>query len=231
MESQLGKIFQQNKYNRDKFISEAINIIIDNTPKLKEVREKITSKKYIHYIYYAIPIDTVEVSFVRNNWVPPKAIILKGKVRFTFMPHESFSELENSIKVQNEDDIIVEFEDGLVKNFNRKRNIFTDFRNTSEVLQSGNPVIVNLAPTLNTFLLSSVIANNVYPWINRVRISRKDETLEYEILTGKAEKDEVVNGITIDPQSKAEMYYDYKTGKKLDKNEVINAIVYKLPGV
>ena len=230
MDKQLGNIFQQNKYNRDKFIKEAINVIIDNNPKLKEIKDKI-NRKYVNYIYYAIPIDTVEVTFVRNNWVPPKAIIVKGKVRFAFMPHSSFSELEQAIKTQNEDDIVVEFENGIVKNFERKRNIFTDYRNTTEVLQSKDPVIVNLATTTDTYLLSAVIANNVYPWANVVRITRRDESLEYEILSGKADKVEVTQGLTIDPQSKAEMYYDYKSGKKLSREEIIDALVFKLSGI
>jgi len=231
LDNKLGKLFQENKFNREKFIQEAVKILVEDEQKLTSVKDKIINKKYIQYIYYAVPIDNVEVTMVRNNWVPPRAIILRGKVRFTFMPHTTFSELEQKINTQNEDDIIVEFENGVVINYERKRNIFTDFRNTSEVLQSKEQVIVNLAPTLDTYLLTAVIANNVYPWINRVRITRNGENLEYEIVSGKASKEEVINGNTIDPQSKAELFYDYKVNKKLDTESIINGIIYKLPGI
>jgi hypothetical protein len=231
LDNKLGKLFQENKFNREKFIQEAVKILVEDEQKLTSVKDKIINKKYIQYIYYAVPIDNVEVTIVRNNWVPPRAIILRGKVRFTFMPHTTFSELEQKINTQNEDDIIVEFENGVVINYERKRNIFTDFRNTSEVLQSKEQVIVNLAPTLDTYLLTAVIANNVYPWINRVRITRNGENLEYEIVSGKASKEEVINGNTIDPQSKAELFYDYKVNKKLDTESIINGIIYKLPGI
>jgi hypothetical protein len=231
LDNKLGKLFQENKFNREKFIQEAVKILVEDEQKLTSVKDKIINKKYIQYIYYAVPIDNVEVTIVRNNWVPPRAIILRGKVRFTFMPHTTFSELEQKINTQNEDDIIVEFENGVVINYERKRNIFTDFRNTSEVLQSKEQVIVNLAPTLDTYLLTAVIANNVYPWINRVRITRNGENLEYEIISGKASKEEVINGNTIDPQSKAELFYDYKVDKKLDTESIINGIIYKLPGI
>ncbi|MEJ2780218.1 hypothetical protein WIW89_04725 [Stygiolobus sp. CP850M] len=231
LDNKLGKLFQENKFNREKFIQEAVKILVEDEQKLTSVKDKIINKKYIQYIYYAVPIDNVEVTIVRNNWVPPRAIILRGKVRFTFMPHTTFSELEQKINTQNEDDTIVEFENGVVINYERKRNIFTDFRNTSEVLQSKEQVIVNLAPTLDTYLLAAVIANNVYPWINRVRITRNGENLEYEIVSGKASKEEVINGNTIDPQSKAELFYDYKVNKKLDTESIINGIIYKLPGI
>lgn len=231
LDNKLGKLFQENKFNREKFIQEAVKILVEDEQKLTSVKDKIINKKYIQYIYYAVPIDNVEVTIVRNNWVPPRAIILRGKVRFTFMPHTTFSELEQKINTQNEDDIIVEFENGVVINYERKRNIFTDFRNTSEVLQSKEQVIVNLAPTLDTYLLAAVIANNVYPWINRVKITRNGENLEYEIISGKASKEEVINGNTIDPQSKAELFYDYKVDKKLDTESTINGIIYKLPGI
>jgi hypothetical protein len=231
LDNKLGKLFQENKFNREKFIQEAVKTLVEDEQKLTSVKDKIINKKYIQYIYYAVPIDNVEVTIVRNNWVPPRAIILRGKVRFTFMPHTTFSELEQKINTQNEDDIIVEFENGVVINYERKRNIFTDFRNTSEVLQSKEQVIVNLAPTLDTYLLAAVIANNVYPWINRVKITRNEENLEYEIVSGKASKEEVINGNTIDPQSKAELFYDYKANKKLDTESTINGIIYKLPGI
>ena len=231
LDNKLGKLFQENKFNRERFIQDAVKILVEDEQKLTSVKDKIINKKYIQYIYYAVPIDNVEVTIVRNNWVPPRAIILRGKVRFTFMPHTTFSELEQKINTQNEDDIIVEFENGVVINYERKRNIFTDFRNTSEVLQSKEQVIVNLAPTLDTYLLTAVIANNVYPWINRVRITRNGENLEYEIVSGKASKEEVINGNTIDPQSKAELFYDYKVDKKLDTESIINGIIYKLPGI
>jgi len=231
LDNKLGKLFQENKFNRERFIQDAVKTLVEDEQKLTSVKDKIINKKYIQYIYYAVPIDNVEVTIVRNNWVPPRAIILRGKVRFTFMPHTTFSELEQKINTQNEDDIILEFENGVVINYERKRNIFTDFRNTSEVLQSKEQVIVNLAPTLDTYLLTAVIANNVYPWINRVRITRNGENLEYEIISGKASKEEVINGNTIDPQSKAELFYDYKVDKKLDAESIINGIIYKLPGI
>lgn len=231
LDNKLGKLFQENKFNRERFIQDAVKTLVEDEQKLASVKDKIINKKYIQYIYYAVPIDNVEVTIVRNNWVPPRAIILRGKVRFTFMPHTTFSELEQKINTQNEDDIIVEFENGVVINYERKRNIFTDFRNTSEVLQSKEQVIVNLAPTLDTYLLAAVIANNVYPWINRVRITRNGENLEYEIISGKASKEEVINGDTIDPLSKAELFYDYKAGKKLEIESIINGIIYKLPGI
>ncbi|WP_231112349.1 hypothetical protein [Stygiolobus azoricus] len=231
LDNKLGKLFQENKFNRERFIQDAVKTLVEEDQKLASVKDKIINKKYIQYIYYAVPIDNVEVTIVRNNWVPPRAIILRGKVRFTFMPHTTFSELEQKINTQNEDDIIVEFENGVVINYERKRNIFTDFRNTSEVLQSKEQVIVTLAPTLDTYLLAAVIANNVYPWINRVRITRNGENLEYEIISGKASKEEVINGDTIDPLSKAELFYDYKAGKKLEIESIINGIIYKLPGI
>jgi len=231
LDNKLGKLFQENKFNRERFIQDAVKTLVEDEQKLTSVKDKIINKKYIQYIYYAVPIDNVEVTIVRNNWVPPRAIILRGKVRFTFMPHTTFSELEQKINTQNEDDIMLEFENGVVINYERKRNIFTDFRNTSEVLQSKEQVIVNLAPTLDTYLLTAVIANNVYPWINRVRITRNGENLEYEIVSGKASKEEVINGNTIDPQSKAELFYDYKVDKKLDTESIINGIIYKLPGI
>ena len=231
LDNKLGKLFQENKFNRERFIQDAVKTLVEDEQKLTSVKDKIINKKYIQYIYYAVPIDNVEVTIVRNNWVPPRAIILRGKVRFAFMPHTTFSELEQKINTQNEDDIILEFENGVVINYERKRNIFTDFRNTSEVLQSKEQVIVNLAPTLDTYLLAAVIANNVYPWINRVRITRNGENLEYEIVSGKASKEEVINGNTIDPQSKAELFYDYKVDKKLDTESIINGIIYKLPGI
>jgi len=219
LDSQFSTLYEKYKFFRDVFITEAL--------KLQNYDFK---GKYIEYIYYTIPIgDEIEIMFVRNNWIPPKAVILRGQVKFTFMPHATFKEVEESIRTQNEDDITVDFLNGIPAKWERKRNIFTDFRNTSEVLQSKKPVLVNFAPTLETYLLVGIIANNVYPEKNKVIVRRRGESLEYEIVSGKASREEVRRGETLDPISKAELYYDFKS-RSIDSETLIKGLIYKLPG-
>ncbi|AHC50718.1 hypothetical protein SUSAZ_01060 [Sulfolobus acidocaldarius SUSAZ] len=222
LDQKLAPLFEKFRTSRVEFVKNAKNVLGWN------------NDEYVEYIYYAVPIsDEVEVMFVRNNWLPPKALILRGKVRYTFMPYSSYSELESLIARRDEEDIIVEFNKGLPVNVDKKRNIYTDFRNVTETLESKKPVIVNLSPTSSSYILAGIIANNVYPLKNRVLITRNKEELTYKILEGKANKNDVLSGDVIDSISKAELYYDYKTGFVNNKNKkiIVDGLLSKMPGV
>jgi len=217
LDPKLKDIFKKYEYSRDLFVREAIKILGEQ------------KKDYIYYIYYVTPIsEKAEIMIVKNNWIPPKALILNGKVRFTFMPYPTIEDMEKEIKTQNDDDIIVEFENGIVKSYDRRRNIFTDFRNVTEVLQSKKPVIVNLFTTLESILSLTILSNNVYPFKNRIEITNNNGNFTFKILEGKATKEDVKNGETLTAESKAELYYDLKKDK-IDKKILLNGLIYKLP--
>ncbi|QIW25086.1 hypothetical protein EWF20_13710 [Sulfolobus sp. S-194] len=218
LDSKLKDIFKKYNYNRDLFIKEARKIL--NT-ELKEI--------FTHFIYYAIPIsEKTEIMIIKNNWIPPRAVILNGKVRFTFMPYSNIEDMEKAIKTQNDDDIIVEFENGIVKSYDRKRNIFTDFRSVTQVLQSRNKVSVNLFTSLKSIFHLTILSNNVYPYKNKIEINIRDGEFYFNIIQGKATKDDVINGATLTAESKAELYYDYKKNS-INKEIILNGLIYKLP--
>jgi len=217
LDTKLKDIFKKYEYSRDLFIKEAIRILGEE------------KKDYTYYIYYATPIsEKTEITIIKNNWIPPKAVILKGKVRFTFMPHSTIEELEKKIETQNEDDIVVEFENGIVKSYDRKRNIFTDFRNVTEVLQSKKPVVVNLFTSIDSILSFTILSNNVYPYKNKIEITNDKGNFSFRIIEGKATKEDVKNGETLNAESKAELYYDLKKSK-VDERTLLYGLIYKLP--
>ena len=217
LDPKLKDIFEKYEYSRDLFIKEAIKVLGEE------------KKDYTYYVYYATPIsEKTEIMIIENNWIPPKAVILKGKVRFTFMPYSTIEDMEKKIKTQNDDDIIVEFENGIVKNYDRKRNIFTDFRNVTEVLQSKKPVVVNLFSSLESILPLTILSNNVYPFKNRIEIINNNGNFTFKILEGKANKEDVKNGETLTAETKAELYYDLKKNR-VDTKTILNGLIYKLP--
>ncbi|BFH72701.1 hypothetical protein SJAV_06450 [Sulfurisphaera javensis] len=220
LDPKLNEIFRKFSYNRDLFIKEAIKVL-DSEQK----------ENFVHFIYYATPIsEKTEIMIIKNNWIPPKAVILNGKVRFTFMPYSDIEELEKAIKTQNDDDIVVEFENGIVKNYDRKRNIFTDFRSVTQIIQSKNKVSLNLFTSLDSIFIFTMISNNVYPYKNKIEITYKEDKFEFSILEGKASKEDVINGNTLTAESKAELYYDYKK-KMIDERTILQGLIYKLPNM
>lgn len=218
LEKKLLEIYNKYKYSRDLFIKEATKVL-DSEQKYN----------FTHFIYYAFPIsEKIEALIVKNNWIPPKVVILNGKVRFTFMPYANLEEIEKAIKTQNEDDIIVEFENGIVKSYDRKRNIFTDFRSVSEVLTSKQKVVLNLFVPLESILSLVILSNNVYPLKNKIEIKNENGKWDFYILEGRATKDDVLDGKTLTAESKAEIYYDFKKGY-VDQKTILNGLIFKLP--
>ncbi|MEM4138356.1 MAG: hypothetical protein QW250_02235, partial [Sulfolobaceae archaeon] len=205
------------KFDRENFIK----TIIKNYNYIKYYNKKI-------FIYNAIPFsEKLEVNFVTNNWLPVACEIINGKIRLCFSSYKSFKDLDESIKSKNEDDIILEYKDGILYNYEIKRNIFMDYRVVKNFIFSKNNIVL-LTPTRPTFLIPSIISMNVELWNNRVIIKRNNDILNYEIIEGRARKDDVINGNTLTILSKAELYYDFKS-KKIFRDSIFESFITKIP--
>jgi hypothetical protein len=213
----LKNVFKQFGYDRSTFIKKAEEILgITRTDDMLE------------FPYYAIPTsEESEITFVENNIVPAKAIVNKGTFRFIFMPYPSYSSLDEAIAKQAEDNILVTFENGKIVNVEKKRSIFIESKSVDRVVEA-KKVIINLSPTLDTFLIPSIIAMNVKLLENKVIIKKRGENLSYEILSGKVDHNEVIKGNTLDSITKASIYYDYKK-KAVIQEEIIDGILNKIP--
>ncbi|QGA55131.1 hypothetical protein GFS03_11390 [Sulfolobus sp. E5-1-F] len=217
LESKVKNIYEEYKFDRTLFVK--------NAAKKLGIRED----DFAYYPYYAIPISQeTEVKFIDNSTIPPKALITKGVVRFTFMVYRSFQELESHIASREDEDIVIEFENGKIKSHNRKRNIFTDANVVSKILSSNKEVLLNLALPGNYYLIPSLISMNVFPYENEVLITREGESLNFRILNGKASSDKVIMGETLHPRFKLELYYDYKS-KRILREEIARGLAYKIP--
>ncbi|EWG06968.1 MAG: hypothetical protein ASUL_07259 [Candidatus Aramenus sulfurataquae] len=216
LEPSLKSVFKEYHYERTTFIRKACQVLA-----CKEL-------KATEFPYYAIPVsERSEVTFVENNAVPPKAIVNYGTFRFIFMPHPTYASIDEAIKKQAEDNIIVEFKDGRITNVEKKRSIFIESKSVDRVVEA-EKVVVYLTSTLETFLIPPIVAMNVRLLSNRVEILRKEEILEYRVIEGKASQEEVLKGDTLSPSTKAGLYYDYKK-KAIIEEEIIQGIVSKFP--
>jgi hypothetical protein len=205
--------YKKHKYNKIQFLNE-----------IKEDYKYHNSS----FIYYAIPYgDVTELILLTNNWIPVKALIIKGKVRLSFIPYKDFESLEMNISQKNEDDIIVEFKDGKIYNYQIKRNIFMDYRVIKNFLTS-KYAVVNLSPNRLTYLIPPIIAMNVDLDNNRVLIRRNGENLTYHLIEGKKSKDEIISGENLRLKTKAEIYFDVKS-KSIDKKAFLNSLLTKIP--
>jgi len=217
LEPILKNIFKQYGYDRSIFIRKA-----------EEVLDNAKREDIIEFPYYAIPIsEESEITFVENNLVPAKAIVNKGTFRFIFMPYPSYSSLNEAISKQGEDDVLVTFENGKIVNIEKKRSIFMESKSVDKVVEA-DKVIINLTPTLDTFLIPSIIAMNVKLLENKVIIKKNNESLSYEILSGKVDSNEVIKGNTLDSTTKASIYYDFKK-KTIIQENIIDGILNKMP--
>jgi len=68
----------------------------------------------------------------------------------------------------------------------------------------------------------------VYPYKNKIEINIRDGEFHFNIIQGKATRDDVINGTTLTAESKAELYYDYKKNS-INKEIILNGLIYKLP--
>ncbi|MCH4814244.1 MAG: hypothetical protein QXY87_02375 [Saccharolobus sp.] len=217
LESKVKNIYEEYKFDRTLFVKNAAKTL------------GIKEDDFVYYPYYAIPISQeTKVKFVDNSTIPPKALITKGVVRFTFMAYKSFQELDYRIASREEEDIVIEFENGKIKSHSRKRNIFTDANVVSKILSSNKEVILNLTLPDSYYLIPSLISMNVFPYGNEVLITREGESLDFRILNGKASNDKVVMGETLHPRFKLELYYDYKS-KRILKEDMARGLAYKIP--
>ncbi|WP_252896717.1 hypothetical protein [Metallosphaera hakonensis] len=82
-----------------------------------------------------------------------------------------------------------------------KRNIFIENKSVNALTK--DLVFLNFYPTRFT-LFSSVLAMNLKPFENEVRLSRKGEEIVFDGIEGKMPKDEVLSGNTLTPRSKAQ---------------------------
>ncbi|MEL9970369.1 MAG: hypothetical protein QW699_01285 [Metallosphaera sp.] len=184
----------------------------------------INAKKMNEFPYYALPEDEVELTFVENNLVPPKVVIKEGKVRLTFVPYESYGELRRAVSSQGEDDLVATFKNGKLIHLEKKRNIFIE--NKSVDALSEGEVTLNFYPT-KFVLFSSVLAMNVRLWENVVKVSTQGEDVIMRVESGKASKQEVIEGNTLSARSKAALFYDYKR-KLIFGKEIIDSLASKL---
>lgn len=217
LEPRVRDIYNEFKFDKTLFIKNSLRML------------NIKEDNFLYYPYYAIPIgnETV-VNFVDNSTIPPKALIIRGVVRFTFMAYNTYSQLEKSISSRQEEDIVVEFEDGKVKSYSRKRNIFTDANVVSKILSSNEKVLVNLTLPYAYYLMPSLLSMNVIPYENKVLITKSEENLDFKIIEGKASKGQIMKGDTLHPRFKLEIYYDYKS-KGIIKEEIARGLAYKIP--
>ncbi|WP_338599456.1 hypothetical protein V6M85_09975 [Sulfolobus tengchongensis] len=217
LEPKVKSIYEEYRFDRTMFVKNASKIL------------GIKEYDFAYYPYYAFPISKeTRVKFIDNSTIPPKAIITKGTVRFTFMPYKSFQELESHVVSREEDDIVIEFEDGKVKSHSRKRNIFTDANVVSKIISSNKEVLLNLTLPTTYYLIPSILAMNVIPFNNEVIIFRDEEALDFKVIDGKAERKQIMMGDTLNPRFKLEVYYDYKS-KRILKEEMARGLAYKIP--
>nr|WP_014511478.1 hypothetical protein [Saccharolobus solfataricus] len=217
LESKVKNIYEDYKFDRTLFVK--------NASKTLGIKED----DFAYYPYYAIPISKeTKVKFIDNSTIPPKALIMKGVVRFTFMAYRSFQELEDHVASREEEDIVIEFENGKIKSHNRKRNIFTDANVVSKIISSNKEVLLNLTLPSSYYLIPSLVSMNVLPYENEVLVIREGESLDFRIINGKVSGDRVVMGDTLHPRFKLELYYDYKF-KRILKEEIAEGLAYKIP--
>ncbi len=142
------------------------------------------------FTYYAYPEDEVVVNFVANNWVPPRVFLLEGTVRLSFMAR-SYRDLLDAVSKKEEDDVVVTAKEG--KLYLTKRRVFyMDFRSVNELQQ--NEALKLLGHTLLSTLKISIIANNVAPGKNRVKLYVNGDEVEFEVLEGRLSKEEIEAG-------------------------------------
>ncbi|MEM0303730.1 MAG: hypothetical protein QW232_09575 [Saccharolobus sp.] len=217
LDPKVKSIYEEFKFDRTLFIKNALRVL------------GISEEDLQYYPYYSIPIsDETIVSFVDNSTIPPKVLVINGTVRFTFMAYSSYAELESRVASREDEDIVIEFENGKVKSHNRKRNIFTDANVVTKILTSNKAVLLNLVLPGKYYLISSLLSMNTIPYKNKVLIKRNGENLEFKILEGKASYNQIINGETLNPRFKLEIYYDYRS-KKIIKDEMAKALSDKIP--
>lgn len=69
---------------------------------------------------------------------------------------------------------------------------------------------------------------NVYS-DNSLVITRENDDIRFKIEKGKATRDDVISGNTVSLEEKARIYYDFKAKKNLQKENIINGLIAKLP--
>lgn len=214
LESEFSTIYKQYGYEKIVFIKKLLAKLNGENNNIQE------------FPYYLTPIgDKSVIKFSDNNKLPPKAIPIEGTFRVVFMPYHSLEELQNAISRGVEDDIILEFKDGKQTRFEKKRNIFMDSRSVEKIQES--TFSANFVPSIDLMLITTLIANNVKLLENEIIVNRANNTFTFEIKSGKAKYDEVINGNTLSLKEKGSIYYDYKK-KIIPKDELIKSIAWKL---
>jgi hypothetical protein len=209
----LKDLYSKLKYDRNIFVKQATKLL---GGKEWEV---------VEFPYYAVPLSEIsKIAFVENNVIPPKVLVKEGTFRLTFLPYESYSLMEDAVRRQGEDDIVVEFRDGAVLKMEKRRNIFIENKSV-EALGKGR-VVLNLVLPSSLIVFSAVVAMNVHPWENVVELRRQDEDVQLRVLEGSASADEVMEGKTLTPKTKSEIYYDFKS-KSVLPQEMIEALAAK----
>jgi len=177
--------------------------------------------KFAEFAYYAYPEEEVILTFVQGNWVPPKAFLREGRLRLAFFVRP-YEELIKAIEAKEEDDVMVRAVNDRLS-LEKKRVFYMDFRAVNEISQ-GSAFKV-LGHTLLSSLKIAIIANNVVPGKNRVRLSVKGDEVKFEILEGRLKREEVEAGLFL-TKSQAETLK--KDVKIIDPNDVREAIITKL---
>ncbi|WP_216604127.1 hypothetical protein, partial [Acidianus sp. RZ1] len=178
---------------------------------------------------YIVPLsEETKVKVEDNDKVPPLIIPLEGKFRLVFMKYNTFTDIENAIKSQIEDDLIIEVEKGVIINEDKKRNIFMDYRSVEKMEESRQIVSYLMLPG-KYMLLSAIIANNVEN-DNIIEIRRKEDNVLIDVIRGLAKSDNVLRGDTLTLREKAFLYYDVKT-KGIIKEEILKSIAWKIASI
>ncbi|MUN28827.1 hypothetical protein GC250_05105 [Sulfolobus metallicus DSM 6482 = JCM 9184] len=218
MEYRYSDIFNEYKYTKDLFVRKVLE---------KEGKGEKKSS-LTNFPYYVVPFSSkTVVRMIGEDQIPAHGVILNGTVRLSFLPYESYSTLEQRINSKEEDDVVVTFKDEKITNFERKRSIFIEPNLVTKILSSKGAIEGSLWTSVETLLIFPMINMNVYD-DNVVEIIMEDE-ISFKIEKGKATRDDVNIGNTVDLEEKAKIYYDHKTKKNLQKEIIIKALISKLP--
>ncbi|BBG27465.1 hypothetical protein [Sulfuracidifex tepidarius] len=219
MEYKYADLFRQYKYSKDKFVEKV----------LEKDGRKTYEQNMLRFPYYGIPFSgTTKVRITEKGAIPSRAVMREGTFRLSFLNYDSYSTLEKRVQEKEEDDIKVTFQDEKIINFDRKRSIFIEPNLVTKLLSSKENVEATLWISPKTVLMLPMIGMNVYS-DNSLVITRENDDIRFKIEKGKATRDDVISGNTVSLEEKARIYYDFKAKKNLQKENIINGLIAKLP--
>lgn len=221
MNYKYSDLFRRYKYSRCVFIEKVLE---------KEGRKNSNKENVLRFPYYGIPFsETTKIKITEKGTIPSKAITVEGTFRLSFLVYDSYSTLERKIQEKEEDDVKVTFQNSKIVNFDRKRSIFIEPNLVTKLLSAKENVETTLWISPRTVLVFPIIGMNVYDDNSIVISQESGENLKLHIEKGKAKREDVINGNTISLEEKAGIYYDVKTKKNLQKENIISGLIAKLP--